>query len=121
MNKFSGVLLFLLCFAFYAGAQVEHPADTVVKDYTSYDTVLPKNDFIDTVHHVLFSVEDTLRDKGIMKLDLVKAENERRWMKLQIQNLSSYKMHGRGYVKDGRDSAAKYILKKFKEFRSEEH
>ncbi len=118
MIRLPGFLVFIfLLFVYGAGAQVEHPADTVVKDYNSYDTVLPKNDFVDTVHHLVFTQEDSLREKGIYKLDLVKAENERRWIKTQIVNLSSYKMHGRGYVKDGRDSAARYILKKLREFK----
>lgn len=42
---------------------------------------------------------------------------EKQWLQNQIELLAGKDMHGRGYVLGGKDSAAKYILKKFKEFK----
>lgn len=90
--------------------------DTTVKDYTSYDTVLPKDNFVDTVQHI---VQDTVHHVNTedLKKARERAEIDKRWIKSQIQYLSSHWMHGRGYVKGGKDSAARYIVKKFVEFR----
>ena len=38
---------------------------------------------------------------------------EKQWLQNQIELLAGKDMHGRGYVLGGKDSAAKYILKKF--------
>ena len=42
---------------------------------------------------------------------------EKQWLKSQISILTSNTMHGRGYVKNGKDYASAYIQKKFKEFK----
>ena len=45
------------------------------------------------------------------------AESDKQWLGLEIAKLTGNEMHGRGYVKNGRDSAGIYILKRFKEMR----
>ncbi len=42
---------------------------------------------------------------------------EKEWIKAQIDSLTCFKMHGRGYVYNGKDEAAKYIVKQFKEYK----
>jgi hypothetical protein len=42
---------------------------------------------------------------------------EKQWLQNQIEIIAGKDMHGRGYVLGGKDTAAKYILKKFKEFK----
>ncbi len=109
------VLVFLLVCS-DASAQVENRPDSTVKDYTSYDTTLPANTFVDTVHHI---VQDTthheLNDE--LKKAREKAEVQKRWIKKQIEVLSSHYMHGRGYVLGGRDSAARYIVRQFRQYK----
>ncbi len=117
MHRFSTfwVLIFILVCA-NAQAQVESKPDSTVRDYTSYDTTLPVNTFVDTVHHI---VQDTTHHdltEGLKKAR-EKAEVQKRWIKKQIEILSSHYMHGRGYVLGGRDSAAKYILKQFRQYK----
>jgi aminopeptidase YwaD len=43
--------------------------------------------------------------------------DERKFLKTQLDALCANNMYGRGYVKDGRDAAANYIIKKFKEYK----
>ena len=45
------------------------------------------------------------------------AESDKQWIGLEIAKLTSHEMHGRGYVKNGRDSAGIYILERFKEMK----
>ena len=40
---------------------------------------------------------------------------EKEWIKAQIDSLTRFKMHGRGYVYNGKEEAAKYLIKQFKE------
>jgi aminopeptidase YwaD len=120
MNKLTGILSLLFCCVFSVHAQVQNQPDTTIRDYNNYDTTLPKTDFVDTVHHVVFSADSNVNKEQremVAKMAFLRSIQDKQWMKTQIQNLSSYKMHGRGYVMGGRDSAAKYILKKFKEFK----
>ncbi len=42
--------------------------------------------------------------------------DEKEFIKTEIKNLCGKNMNGRGYVANGSDSAARYILKRFKEF-----
>jgi aminopeptidase YwaD len=109
MNKLSGILgVILLCCTFCAYGQVE----------PNYDTILPKDYFLDTVKHVQFTALDSNGGVPVPKRDpLVQAEMDKRWMKTQIQKLSARNMYGRGYVKGGKDSAAIFIAKKFKELK----
>lgn len=113
MNKiFCFLFLAFLCCGITVSAQV----DSTVRDYTSYDTTLPKDNFVDTVHHI---VQDTTR-YGSTEDQKKKAETvdaNKRWIKGIIQALSSHTMYGRGYVKGGRDTAARYIVKKFIQLR----
>lgn len=46
----------------------------------------------------------------------VNAQQEKRWIKHHIALLASPSMHGRGYVGDGKEKAAKYIVRRFREF-----
>lgn len=103
--------MFLCC-----GVVAFGQTDTTVRDYTSYDTVLPKDNFVDTVHHIQ---QDTVHHVNTESLKKAReqAEVDKRWIKAHIQALSSHLMHGRGYVKGGKDSAARFIVKKFVEFR----
>ena len=123
MYKLSGFLFLLLLLGGNVLAQVENKPDSTVKDYTSYDTTLPKSGFVDTVHHIAQDTAhhsaDTAHHKltDDLKLAREKAEIDKRWIKNQIAALSSHTMHGRGYVMGGLDSAAKYIVKKFVEFK----
>jgi aminopeptidase YwaD len=102
---------------------VRHQPDTTIKDYTSYDTVLPKDYYADTGHHFTDTVHHIAQDTthhentDALKYAREKAELEKLWIKNQVTKLASHVMYGRGYVKGGRDSAAKYIIKKFKEFK----
>lgn len=118
MRNFFAFFLLLFCsVSFHAQAQTGKQKDTVnTTDYTSYDTVIPKDTFVDTVHHI---VQDTTHHELTeeAKADRVKAEALKKWIRTQIANLSSRSMHGRGYVKGGKDTAAKYILKKFMELK----
>ena len=41
---------------------------------------------------------------------------EKQFIRNQLGILAAHNMHGRGYVENGRDDAAKYIQKKFKDF-----
>ncbi len=111
------IFFFLLIFSVGVNVRAQNiPDSTKPVDYTSYDTVLPKDNFVDTVHHI---VQDTMHHEmnDQLKIARDKAETDKRWIKAQITNLSARGMFGRGYVKGGRDSAAKYILKKFREFK----
>ncbi|MCD6013491.1 MAG: family peptidase [Flavipsychrobacter sp.] len=109
---FAFLFVALFCCCSGAFAQV----DTTVKDYTSYDTVLPKDNFVDTVHHI---VQDTTHHENTDALRKAReqAEIDKRWIKKQVQLLSAQGMRGRGYVRGGKDSAARYIVKRFVEFR----
>ncbi len=42
---------------------------------------------------------------------------EKEWIKAQVDSLTCFKMHGRGYVYNGKEEAAKYIIKQFKEYK----
>lgn len=44
------------------------------------------------------------------------AQLERRWIKHHIALLAARSMYGRGYVRDGNDKGAKYIVRRFREF-----
>ncbi|MBS1782756.1 MAG: M28 family peptidase [Bacteroidetes bacterium] len=44
------------------------------------------------------------------------AQTEKRWIKRQINSLSSPTLHGRGYVQKGVEKAANFIGEKFREF-----
>jgi len=46
-----------------------------------------------------------------------KARTEQEWLKIQVDSLTGYKMYGRGYVNNGKETAARYIVKEFKEFK----
>jgi len=43
--------------------------------------------------------------------------DEKRWIKTEIAVLTDTGMHGRGYVRGGREAASKHIQKKFKDFK----
>jgi len=44
------------------------------------------------------------------------AQPEKRWIRHQVALIASPTMKGRGYVDDGKEKAAKYLLRRYKEF-----
>jgi aminopeptidase YwaD len=85
-------------------------------------TAPPSTTFVDTVTHVynMDSLDNSKKFKdGIefKRMMALQSENDKIWIKKQIAALTARNMRGRGYVKDGVDSAAIYIMKRFKEFK----
>ncbi len=97
MNKLTTCLsLALLIFALHANAQ-ESPAPQPAP---------PEKKIADTATHA---------KKPKVSLMKAKAESDKHWIGVELAKLAAPDMFGRGYVNGGRDSAAKYMLKRFKE------
>jgi aminopeptidase YwaD len=56
------------------------------------------------------------RENRLHKHNKAVAETDKQWIGLQITALTAPRMRGRGYIKGGQDSAARYILKQFKAY-----
>jgi len=94
MNKLTVFfLIILLIFTFLANAQVKNPMPPKVADTSKK------------------------AKKARVSAMKVKAESDKHWIGNEMAKLTADDMFGRGYVNGGVDSAAKYILKRFKELR----
>ena len=85
-------------------------------------TILQSTAIVDTIQHLynmdsLDKAQKKRESADLLKIAALQAETDKIWMKKQIGALSARNMRGRGYVKGGIDSAAIYILKKYKEFK----
>jgi len=132
MHRLSGYLLLaLLFFAVIAKGQEEQTKpDTTVPNATVTDTtVLQSTSVVDTVKHVynidslnksmdsLNKVKIVKDEKEFLQMQKLQGENDKLWMKKQILALSYHNMYGRGYVNGGTDSAAVFVLRKFREYK----
>ena len=107
-----------------ATAQVEKtmPDSNSTETYQSDTTILQSSAMVDTIKHLynLDSLDQAQKKREhteFLKMAAIQAESDKIWMKQQIGALSGRNMKGRGYVKRGVDSAAIYIMKKFKELK----
>jgi hypothetical protein len=125
MNKLRAYLLFVfIFFSSAAMAQTGDPAQDTTNPAaaTVPDTTVLKTTLVDTVSHVYnvdsLDKEKKLKDqRDLLKMSAIQSENDKIWIRKQIEALSGKNMRGRGYVKNGTDSAALFVLKKFKEFK----
>ena len=127
MNKLGGFFLFFsLVAAFHVNAQDVPVRDTaIVKDTASIvkDTTQAQNAHELNVLEKKYELQkeaQALADSEKMaeaKTDSGKVAHEKVVLGSYIASLASNEMYGRGYVNNGRDIAARYILKKFKDFK----
>ncbi|MFI5140248.1 MAG: M28 family metallopeptidase [Sphingobacteriales bacterium] len=119
MNKhFCFLFLFFLIFVFSAKAQQDTTSE---KGWTSMPVVsdsqivsnAPKIDSQTYKQYIKDSLKAAAAKEDSLKIEV----DEKEFIKENIKALCSKGMYGRGYVKEGWDNAAKYILKKFKEFK----
>ena len=65
---------------------------------------------------ILFFILFAYNALGQMQATM-QAAAEKQWLKGQVNILTDTSLHGRGYIKNGKDIASKYIQKKFKDFK----
>ena len=119
MNRLFGCsFLFFIIFSFGANAQEDTTGGKgwmnmpAVSDTPTVSNA-PKTD---SQTYFLY-IKDSLKKAAAIEDSLKMGVDEKEFIKDNIKALCSKGMHGRGYVKDGWDSAAKYVLKKFREFK----
>jgi hypothetical protein len=105
--------LFFILFAVHAGAQEDTTGKGALDMPAVTDTAAPK---IDSATYKQF-IQDSLKKAQAIEDSLKFSVDEKDFIKATIKSLCSKGMAGRGYVKNGSDSAARYVLKKFKEFK----
>ena len=123
MYKFSGFLsiVFLLL-----ACTVSAQTDNTLPDSNSYNGNVPDTtvlqSFVDTVTHIynmdsLDKASKAREYNDYLKQSAKDAESAKLQIKKHIGALTMRNMHGRGYVKNGLDTAAIYVLKQFKQLK----
>ena len=111
-------MLFCLYISNLASAQDSSGYNPYVQDTSAFQSV----GMVDTVKHIytddsLKKITPVVDKKKLAEQKAEQSEKDKIWIKQQMTALTMRNMRGRGYVKGGMDSAALFVLKRFKELR----